>query len=296
MRLLLLLLLLPLLPSPTTAQPGDIRQEILRLVNQERERAGAPPLLLSNPLARAAQEHAEEIARRGTVRLPAGADDAMQARLERAGYHAHAWSESITSTTAEAAELMRDWKERDHASFRRLMDPAFEDVGIGLTRMRGMPLYTVLFAVPQGAHFARETAELRDLERVRAEVLKQVNAVRRRAGLAALRPDPALDRAAQKHAEDMLARSYFEHRSPEGKSVRERSTAQGYQWRAIGENIAEGQVSVDEVMDTWMNSPGHCENILGTGFTELGVGLALGRSGPSGRYRVLWVQNFGRPR
>jgi uncharacterized protein YkwD len=124
-------------------------------------------------------------------------------------------------------------------------------------------------------------------------MLARVNAVRRRAGVPALRSDGTLDRAAQAHAQDMLARSYFAHKSPEGASVRERSRARGYEWRKIGENIAEGQISVDEVVDTWMDSPGHRRNLLDPGFTELGVGLALGRSG--GRYRTVWVQNFGRP-
>ncbi|HSG41107.1 MAG TPA: CAP domain-containing protein, partial [Thermoanaerobaculia bacterium] len=58
-----------------------------------------------------------------------------------------------------------------------------------------------------------------------------------------------------------------------------------------GENIAEGQLSVGEVMDTWMRSPGHRSNILDKSFKELGVGLAMGRSG--GTHRVLWAQNFG---
>ena len=89
----------------------------------------------------------------------------------------------------------------------------------------------------------------------------------------------------------MLARAYFAHESPEGKTVRERSRDAGYDWRAIGENIAEGQLSVAEVMDTWMHSPGHRRNILDRDFRELGVGLALGRSGDG--WQVEWVQTFG---
>jgi len=74
--------------------------------------------------------------------------------------------------------------------------------------------------------------------------------------------------------------------------VRERSTAAGYEWKTIGENIAEGQFSVDEVMRTWMNSPAHRKNILNPSFTDLGVGLVASR-GKDGKYRVAWVQNFG---
>jgi uncharacterized protein YkwD len=92
----------------------------------------------------------------------------------------------------------------------------------------------------------------------------------------------------------MLSRSYFAHKSPEGRSVRDRAENAGYTWRAIGENIAEGQSSVDEVMDTWMNSPGHRRNILDPAFKELGVGIALGKS--RGNYRILWAQAFGAPR
>jgi len=122
-------------------------------------------------------------------------------------------------------------------------------------------------------------------------MLARVNAERRKAGVPALKSNPKLDAAAQRHAGDMLARAYFAHESPEGKTVRERARAAGYDWRAIGENIAEGQLSVAEVMETWMNSPGHRRNILDKGFKELGVGLALGRSGDG--YQVEWVQAFG---
>ena len=61
--------------------------------------------------------------------------------------------------------------------------------------------------------------------------------------------------------------------------MRERSRAQGYDWRAIGENIAEGQTTVREVMQTWMDSPGHRDNIL-RDHTHLGVGFVAGGRGP----------------
>lgn len=294
--LLLLLFLLPLRTSLAAAgSAADIRQDLLTLMNQERGQAGAPVLRYSEPLERAAQEQAVEIALHGTLDLPANSDNLMQQRLDRAGYAAHAWSETISTTSAAAEGMIRDWKGRD-ASFRRLLDPAYADVGIGVSQMNGMPLYTILFAEPAAEHFANQTADLRDLARVRAAMLARVNEIRRRQGLSPLRPNPALDRAAQKHAEDMLARAYFSHRSPEGTSVRDRSRLQGYDWRAIGENLAEGQMSVDEVVDGWMKSPGHRENILGPEYSELGIGLALGRSGRSGEYNAVWVQNFGRPR
>ncbi|HEX6862172.1 MAG TPA: CAP domain-containing protein, partial [Thermoanaerobaculia bacterium] len=135
---------------------------------------------------------------------------------------------------------------------------------------------------------------LRDLDRVRSEMLAQVNAQRRKAGASPLKLDQDLQEAAQAHAQDMLARGYFAHKSPSDTPVRERARSAGYDWRTIGENIAEGQLSAGEVMRTWMNSPGHRRNILDPNFRELGVGLALGRSGSG--YRVLWAQAFGTAR
>jgi uncharacterized protein YkwD len=298
--LLLLSLALPLSSSTARAQGGDVRPELLRLINQERAEAGAPPMRLSEPLGRVAQEHAGEIAGSGMFRLPGDDDKAMQARLDRVGYDAYEWAESLNQTTASPRELIRDWQQRAPGSYRQLMDPAFTEMGIGVARLDDVPLYTVLFAVPRGEQMARATAGIRDLERVRAAVLREVNEARRQKKLPPLTLDPLLNLAAQKHAQDMLARSFFAHESPSGTTVRERSKAQGYEWRTIGENIAEGQTTVDEVMRTWMDSPGHRKNILSPNFTELGVGLVIGQpagqAGRAGAHRVLWVQNFGSPR
>jgi uncharacterized protein YkwD len=274
--------------GPGGAQ-GDLRQELLRLLNAERQRAGAPPLRLSPDLTQAAEEHAAEVARRGSLR--AGTTGEMRERLKRVGYEAHAWTESLATSTGDPETVLRNWKRNDPETYREAMASEIRDVGIGLDRMDGMPLYIFLFAVPQADFFARGTSEVRDLDRVRAEVLARVNEARKRAGVPPLRSNAHLDQAAQRHAEDMLARNYFAHQSPERKTVRERARAAGYDWRAIGENIAEGQFTVDEVMDTWMHSPGHRRNILDPDFRELGVGLALGRSG--GRYWIVWAQAFG---
>lgn len=290
--LLALLLLLPT-AGPAAAQ-DDLREELLRRINEERREAGAPPLRLSEPLTRVAQGQAEEISRRNSSRLEAGSTEAINEKMKRAGYDSHAWTESIAATPGGADAVIRNWQRGDSQTFRRLLDPQYRDLGIGLGQVRGTPLYTFLYAIPQGDYFTRETAGLRDLERVRAGILAEVNTERKKAGVPPLRANSLLDKAAQRHAEDMLARGYFAHESPAQKTVRERAREAGYDWRTIGENIAEGQFTVDEVMKTWMNSPGHRRNILDPDFQELGVGLALGRSGSG--YRVLWAQAFGASR
>jgi uncharacterized protein YkwD len=288
-----LLALLPAVPRPAAAA-DDPRPELLGRINAERQRAGAPPLRLSPLLARAAQEHADEIAARGSLKVRAGSTAQMHERLERLGYASHAWTESLASNSGSLERVLRDWREHQPDTWRKLMAPDFRDLGIGLGRLDGQPLYTFLFAVPEGEWFAAETAPLRDLAKIRAAMLARVNAERKRAGVRTLAANARLDLAAQRHAADMLARRYFAHESPEGKTVRERAKAAGYDWQEIGENLAEGQLTVAEVMDSWMHSPGHRRNLLDPGFRELGVGVALGRggTGESG-FQVEWVQAFG---
>jgi uncharacterized protein YkwD len=286
---LLSLLITMVLPG---AAWGDVPQELLRWINQERQAAGAPPLRFSPALGQVAQWHAREIARRGgSLRLPAGTAEALHERIQKAGYDAHEWTESLQASTQDVETMLRHWRRSDPDTFRKLLDPQFRDLGIGVDRLDGTPLYVFLYAVPQAESFSRETAALRDLGRVRTEMLAAVNAERRKAGVPPLTANSRLDQAAQRHAEDMLARNYFAHESPERKTVRERAREAGYDWRAIGENIAEGQTSVAEVMKTWMNSPGHRHNILDRDFKELGAGLALGRNGSG--WRVKWAQAFG---
>lgn len=96
--------------------------------------------------------------------------------------------------------------------------------------------------------------------------------------------------AARNHSADMVARSYFDHYSPEGASPGDRVDAAEYAWSTWGENIAGGSADAAGTMDQWMSSDGHCSNIMSPGYTELGVGYAAG-----GEYGHTWTQVFGAP-
>jgi len=289
-KLVPLLLAYAVLTGQPSVSQTDVRQDLLRLINAERSRVGSPPLRLDAALGKVAQQHADEISRSGNFQN--GSSEVMRNRLQQAGYHFYEWTENLTQSGADPAGLLSYWKRSNPSTFQDLMNADYRDIGFGLSRLEGTPLYSFLFAVPQSDYFARETTGLRDPAAVREEMLTRVNAVRKNAGFKPLRLNSNLDKAAQRHAEDMLARGYFAHESPSGTTVRERSRKAGYDWTAIGENIAFGQTSVEEVVQTWMDSPGHRKNILSRNFSELGVGLALGK-GRDGKYQVLWVQNFG---
>lgn len=122
------------------------------------------------------------------------------------------------------------------------------------------------------------------------QVFTLTNNERSSEGIAALTWNDQLAVAAAVHAKDMADRDYFSHYSPEGEDVGDRATQAGYQWAWVGENIAKGQRTAAQVVQAWMDSPGHRENIVREEFTELGVAVwedALGT--------LYWVQAFGRP-
>jgi len=76
--------------------------------------------------------------------------------------------------------------------------------------------------------------------------------------------------SANKHTTDMASNNYFSHTSKDGRTMSDRIKAEGYSWSALGENIALGQTTEKQVMESWINSPGHCANIMNGSFTEVG--------------------------
>jgi uncharacterized protein YkwD len=94
------------------------------------------------------------------------------------------------------------------------------------------------------------------------------------------------------HASDMADKNYFEHVDPAGQSPADRVRAVGYSEKLVGENIAFGPKSVDEVVQGWLDSPGHCENIMDPRFVEMGLGLAVGHA----KRGLYWVQVLAEPR
>jgi len=90
----------------------------------------------------------------------------------------------------------------------------------------------------------------------------------------------------------MAQHGSFDHRGTDGSQPAERVTATGYRWRTTGENIAVGQSNADAVVTAWLESPGHCTNIMGPQFTQMGVAFALT---PVGKPTIYWAQVFGAP-
>lgn len=100
------------------------------------------------------------------------------------------------------------------------------------------------------------------------------NAERAANGLGALALNSVLNQAAQAKANDMAARDYWSHNTPEGNPPWVFFTNAGYEYETAGENLAYGFDDSDDTVTAWMNSPGHRANILNTTYQEIGFGMA----------------------
>ncbi|MFJ5673711.1 CAP domain-containing protein [Streptomyces sp. NPDC093097] len=119
------------------------------------------------------------------------------------------------------------------------------------------------------------------------KVVELVNAQRAQHGCRPLTVDAHIQKAAQAHSDDMAARNYYDHNSPEGVDPGTRMTNAGFNWQSWGENIFKSPTDPATAVDGWMNSPGHRANILNCSFTSTGVGVNLSSNGP------WWTQDFG---
>ena len=135
-----------------------------------------------------------------------------------------------------------------------------------------------------------------------ARVLELVNAARaeaRKCGhqsfapAPALKPSAVLAAAAAAHARDMAEHAELTHAGSDGSKPAERITRAGYEWRASGENVASGQRNADAVVAAWLQSPGHCANIMEPNFTEMGVAFV---QMPGANPNIYWAQSFATPR
>ena len=126
------------------------------------------------------------------------------------------------------------------------------------------------------------------------KVVELTNIEREKAGLQPLKINNQLANTAQNHSNNMAEDDFFSHTGADGSSVSDRVEDSGYQYSTTGENIAAGQTSAEEVVEGWMDSPGHRANILNPDYTEIGVGYEQLQNDPgSVNYNHYWTQVFG---
>jgi hypothetical protein len=124
-------------------------------------------------------------------------------------------------------------------------------------------------------------------------IIVLTNDSRQSFNLKALAESSILDKAAQAKADDMLAKGYFAHTTPDGKTPWDFITGAGYNYMMAGENLAVNFTEAENVETAWMNSPGHRANILNKNFEDIGIGISQGIY--QGHTAIFVVQEFGVP-
>ena len=123
-----------------------------------------------------------------------------------------------------------------------------------------------------------------------ADVLAMINAARVQHGCKPLRVEARLSEAAERQSRGMAERHYFSHNAPDGSTPGKRVKDTGYAYQMVGENIEINSEDPEAVVSTWMNSPGHRQNILMCAFKE--TGIAMYQTDDAEAY---WTQVFAMP-
>lgn len=218
-----------------------------------------------------------------------GNDVAIREALRRADYRA-GQSAAIRLSGMRDDTGMKRMLEKSYC--KTLTDPELTEIGF----VRRDKEISIVLAAPFATPDPKNTAG------VAREVLALVNAARaqpRRCGnkrFATARPltlNDKLTAAATAHAKDMAAHNFMAHEGSDGSAPSDRATRANYSWKAIGENVAAGQHSAKEVVAGWLDSPGHCANIMDPDFAEMAVAFVVD---PKSKMGIYWAQAFGKQR
>jgi uncharacterized protein YkwD len=213
----------------------------------------------------------------------------LKAALERAEYRAANSSSMRVSGAADDRAVVGVLADN---YCRVVTDPAFTEIGI---QRRGRDIWMVVAA-------PLSLPSMKDTKSVEREVLQRVNAARSQArscGGTSYKAAPPvqlssmLNRAALLHAQDMARNGHFEHEGTDGSTPAERIARVGYRWRHVAENIAAGAPTAESVVEGWLKSPGHCANIMGAEYREMGIAFALDSRSEAGIY---WSQELATQR
>ncbi len=123
------------------------------------------------------------------------------------------------------------------------------------------------------------------------ELLRFTNEKRAENGLAPLTQNSQLEEAASKKADDMFAKDYWAHNSPDGLTPWVFIKNSGYDYVYAGENLAKGFINSEDIVNAWMASPSHRDNLLSENFKEVGFSVKSGTL--NGEQTFLVVQEFG---
>lgn len=264
------------------AAPAQPARELVHLINEyrsEERTCNGRRMRAAGPLA----PHAGL----SDVKLGAGSD--TEAALKEEGYAPAQFQVIRIAGPGSADRAMKLIRQR---YCRPLLNSEYADIGVS----REGDTWRLVLARPL------LSPDLEDWQEAGRKILTLTNQARsesRRCGskqFSAAPPlswAPLLAGASLVHSRDMAKRNYFRHRAKDGSRAAERVDRKGYEWRRVGENIAAGQGSAEQVVSAWLSSPPHCANLMNSKFAEMGAAYAVDLDSDS---TIYWTQVFGTPR
>lgn len=275
-----------------TAAHADLRRDVLDLLNAHRAERALPPVFEEPRLFAAAQDHVHDMAARGYAALVPPNGRRFSSRVARTGYRSDGLAGLLLVGDRPPSEVAREVMNSPRLAGVVLSDRAL-DVGIGYT---GKPFTVTDQGVATGAWLiAVAIRPPEPLADPLPGLLTEINRARDRRGVAPVRLNDRLSRAAAAHAEDMIRRGYFDHVAPDGRTPGDRLEHAAYDYIKYGENLAAGQGSPREAVEGWDGSPGHARTMYDPDFDEVGLAYRLGPidQGSQMSFHV-WVSVYGR--
>ncbi|BAZ14034.1 SCP-like extracellular [Calothrix sp. NIES-4071] len=290
---------------------ATFEQQVLELTNQERVKSGLAPLKANAELNYAADEYAELMSQNRYFSHTGPDGSKPWDRAASVGFEAQTMGENIAAGQKTPQDVVQAWMNSPgHRA--NILRPSFTQLGVGFDNNYWVqdfgsddrnPASNIPGAtsnsesqpeqpVPQPTPNPTQSAPTGNTTPTNSEanngafeqqVLELTNQERVKSGLAPLKANAELNYAADEYAELMSQNRYFSHTGPDGSKPWDRAASVGFEAQTMGENIAAGQKTPQDVVQAWMNSPGHRANILNPSFTQLGVGF-------DNNY---WVQDFG---
>ncbi|HEU4776603.1 MAG TPA: CAP domain-containing protein [Telluria sp.] len=266
--------------APARANDSD---DLIRMINDYRAAPGScegrrvaplPPLKVNRALAQ----------------LGIASSNDLKRALENADYtprHAEAAEYSGLSDVRGVMTLVRD------KSCRMVLDPRFADIGA----VHSGGSWQIVLAQPLLEN------KMKDWKEAGRTILRAANAARAQSRSCGgqdfppappLKWNPTLGEAALDHSRDMAHEANLSHQGSDGSTAGKRATRAGYVWTTVGENIMLGVGTAEEAVAGWVNSPGHCVNLMNPAFTEMGAAYAIDNERRGGN--IYWTQVLAAPR
>ncbi|MEI0605102.1 CAP domain-containing protein [Brachyspira alvinipulli] len=265
----LILFCLAIFIHPVFSQDNSEADEVFRLINEERKKSGLAEYKTEEQLKNAANQRVREIAG-GVSKSTALKDNNIQ-------------FSSYSENSIIADMSVNDIFNRILKSSKDLiLNKTFTHAAVGVYENNGRKYWVMIYVASRNNDITRDKL---DADKERKRVVELANIARKDNGTSSsLILDPTLTEAAQKRAEELI--KLFSHTRPNGSQFLTVLKEYNITYNTSGENIANGQVDADDVMKSWLNSPGHRANILNGKFGKIGVGVFEYNNS------LYWVQIF----